>query len=67
MALDETVRKPVSGPNVWLGSDYADRGDWIYRLSNAELAEIDAAVSAVPTDVPALYQITEEDFPLPRL
>ena len=67
MATVRTVRKPVSGPSVWLGRDFAERDDWIYRLSAAELAEIDDAVNNIPVDIPALYHITAEDFPLPHL
>ena len=67
MATVGTVRKPVSGPSVWSGRDYADRDDWIHRLSATELAEIDAAVNSIPVDIPALYQITAGNFPLPHL
>jgi hypothetical protein len=67
MALAGTVRKPISGPSVWTGRDYADRDDWIYRFSAAELAEIDDAVRGIPVDIPALYDVTAGDFPLPQL
>ena len=67
MASAGSVRKPISGPSVWSGRDFAGRDDWIYRLSAAELAEIDGAVKGIPVDVPALYQITAKDFPLPIL
>jgi hypothetical protein len=67
MATVASFRKPVAGPSVWSGDDYAGRDDWIYLLSEAELAEIDEAVNGIPVDIPALYQITARDFPLPRL
>jgi len=67
MVAVRSVRKPVSGPSVWLGPDFAGRDDWIYRLSVAELAEIDDAVESIPVDIPALYRITAKDFPLPTL
>ena len=36
--------RPVTGPSVWYGRDLARREhEWIYRLSAAELTEIDAA------------------------
>ena len=67
MATVHTVRKPVSGPSVWAGSDFAGRDDWIYQLSATELGEIDVAVKKIPVEIPALYGITAEDFPLPTL
>jgi len=62
-----TTRQPVTGPVVWTGPDYAGRSDWIFRLTPAHLAEIDAAVRNVPTTIPALYDTTAADFPLPTL
>lgn len=67
MALTDTIRKPLSGPNVWNGREFADRNNWIYQLSAAELAEIEDAVNGIPVDIPALYQVTAKDFPLPLL
>lgn len=61
------VREAITGPSVWVGPDFAGRDDWVYRLSPAELAEIDAAVKNVPIEVPALYDVTAADFPLPML
>ena len=57
---------PVSGPSVWYGRDLALREhDWIYRLSPAELAEIDAAVRIFKASDRPLTAISPEDFPLP--
>ena len=67
MVLTRTLRKPVSGPNVWLGCDYAQRDDWIYHLSAAELSDIDDAVRKITVDIPALYQTEAANFPLPSL
>jgi hypothetical protein len=35
---------PISGPAAWKGPEIAARRDWLYELSAADLAEIDAAV-----------------------
>lgn len=67
MALANPAEKPITGPHVWLGTDYAGRDDWIFHLSPAHLAEIDAAVRRIPTEIPALYDVTAEDFRLPAL
>ena len=57
---------PVTGLSVWYGRDLATRErDWIYRLSTAEIAEIDAAVHLFKASVRSLAGITPEDFPLP--
>ncbi|HTO49818.1 MAG TPA: TauD/TfdA family dioxygenase, partial [Burkholderiales bacterium] len=57
---------PVSGPSVWYGRDLAlHEHDWIYRLSPAELAEIDAAVRIFKASGRPLAAISPEDFPLP--
>lgn len=40
--------EPVYGASAWTAADYRDHPDkWTYRLSVAELAELDAAVHAV--------------------
>ena len=57
---------PVTGPSVWYGRDLAPREhDWIYRLSPAELAELDAAVHIFKASGRSLAAISPEDFPLP--
>ena len=56
----------VTGPSVWYGRDLAAREhDWIYRLSPAELAELDAAVHIFKASGRPLAAISPEDFPLP--
>ena len=35
---------PVDGPSAWRGEELARSEDWIYRLSDADVAEIDAAL-----------------------
>ena len=67
MALSTAGTKPVSGPSVWLGDDFTGRDDWVYHLSEAELAEIDDAIQNIPVDPTSLYDVTSRDFPLPRL
>jgi len=62
------ARKPIEGPSAWVGSDLRHReAEWSYRLSPSEVAEIEAAVSAVRTRGLDLADIRREDFPLPTL
>ena len=38
---------PVQSPAAWYAADYRDSDAWIYRLTEEDLAEIEAAVAAV--------------------
>lgn len=60
-------KAPVTGPNVWTGAELAGSDDWIFRLTPTHLAEIDAALGPAHAEVPALYDVTARDFPLPTL
>src|ERR1700674_5515448 len=58
----------VQGPSAWTGAEMRQReAEWTYRLSPAELDEIDAAVAAVRARGFDLADIGREDFPLPTL
>src|SRR5882757_8606851 len=62
------VRRPIEGPSAWVGADMRQReAEWSYRLSPAEVAEIEAAVQAVRARGLDLAEIHREDFPLPAL
>ena len=62
------VRPLVQGPSVWTGAEMRQReAEWTYRLSPAEIAEIEAAVAAVRKRGLALAEIRRADFPLPTL
>ncbi|MEO7152774.1 MAG: TauD/TfdA family dioxygenase [Burkholderiaceae bacterium] len=57
----------LHGPDAWRGPDMAARSDWIEPLSDADLAEIEAAAAplvAREADIAALVAV---DFPLPTL
>ncbi len=61
------VPGPVSGPSAWLGADMAGRDDWIWRLTDADVAEIDAAITYFRSSGAAMQDITPRGFPLPAL
>lgn len=66
----ETTAPPrplITGPSAWTGAELRRRDDWIYRLSPTEIAEIDAAVTAVRGRGLELAEIGRTDFPLPEL
>lgn len=58
-----TMRSPLSGPDVWTGSDIAASTRWVRDLGPAHVAALDAALEAV-RDRP-WRDITRDAFPLP--
>jgi hypothetical protein len=60
-------RPLVEGPSAWKGCDLYDQpSTWIYRLSNDEIAEIEAATEAALATGKDMAAITKEEFPLPQ-
>jgi len=57
----------AAGPSVWYGRDLVDRDDWIYRLSNDDIAELDGAVDAVLRRGLPMSAVTRAEFSVPRL
>jgi hypothetical protein len=64
-----TATRPlVKGPSAWIGADMRTReAEWTYRLSPADIAEIETALRSVKARGLDLADITREDFPLPTL
>lgn len=57
----------VEGPSAWKGCDLRDNpSTWIYRLSEAEIAEIEAATEAALASGKDMLAVTKDDFPLPQ-
>ena len=57
---------PVTGPRVWRGSEICNRSDeWTYRLSAADIAELDEAIAKVSAQGIDVLEITRAGFPLP--
>lgn len=57
--------QPISGPSAWRGDELAGSSEWIYQLSEAELADLEAAGRKLVADNPDLRTITAADYPLP--
>ena len=51
----------------WMTGDVADSAQWTEVLSDAEVAEIDAAMAVARAKSPDLLAIGKSDFPLPTL
>ena len=56
--------KPVIDPAEWYPEEHRDSEQWIYGLSEAEIAEIDAGVARVEERGLDIKDIRREDFPL---
>jgi hypothetical protein len=57
----------VSSDNAWLAADYAGRDDWIDRLSDAEIADLDAALVRLESRALHWPDFGLDDFELPVL
>lgn len=58
----------VEGASAWIGAELARHPEsWTYRLSPAEIAEIESASAAVRERELDIAAITRDDFPLPTL
>ena len=58
---------PVGGSAAWTVPQVMRRDDWICRLSDSDVAEIDAAVADSRARGLAITEIERDDFPLDRL
>ncbi len=56
---------PIEGPSAWYGKEMRATDEWLFRLTDADLAEIDAAVTA--TQSLPIKDLTPEAFSLPNL
>jgi len=63
----EQLPAPISGPSVWYGSEMHASDEWICHLSDAEIAEIEAATQSLIDAGADIAAITQQDFPLPTL
>ena len=63
---DNALPPEIGDASAWYGQDLKGRADWIERLSEGEIAEVESAARelAESTD---LTSISSDDFPLPTL
>ena len=57
----------ITTPDAWHGSALQSSGDWIYRLTQEDVAELLAAGDAARRVSPDPRRWTRDDFPLPKL
>jgi alpha-ketoglutarate-dependent taurine dioxygenase len=63
----DTRIEPLETHAEWRASDIADRSRWTYRLTETDLAELEAALAHAAAQHADVLDITREDFPLPTL
>ncbi|HKK29989.1 MAG TPA: TauD/TfdA family dioxygenase [Alphaproteobacteria bacterium] len=59
--------EPIAGPSAWYGPDLANSDEWVYQLTESDIAEIDAAIAPLVAREADIARITQADFPLPTL
>ncbi|HEX3764629.1 MAG TPA: TauD/TfdA family dioxygenase [Kofleriaceae bacterium] len=59
--------EPLEPHAEWRARDVADHARWTYRLSDADVAELEAALAHARARCADVLDITREDFPLPTL
>lgn len=60
------LMKPLVDPASWIADDIRNSDGWMYRVSEAEIAEIFDAVAAAERSGRPIHAIGKSDFPLPR-
>lgn len=70
-ASPASIATPVPGPlethAEWRARDIADRDLWTYRLTDADVRELEAALAYAKARRADVLDVTREDFPLPTL
>ena len=60
MEMRET---PIPGPSAWRGEDLQNSEEWIYRFTEGDLQEFEAALAGVRGR--SVEELSRGDFPLP--
>ena len=61
------LTQPVTGPAAWTAADFRERQDWVYPLSLASIAVLDAALATLKARGLRYPDFTREDFPIEAL
>ena len=64
---DTTLPPEVRDRSAWYGAEMGGRKDWVERLSEAEVAEVENAVRRLEESKRDLASVTAQDVPLPTL
>ena len=64
---DPSLPPEIKDASAWYGPDLKESADWIARLSEAEIAEVESAAKELAESSINLTSIGSDDFPLPTL
>jgi hypothetical protein len=64
---DITLPPEIGDASAWYGRDLKGRTDWIERLSEAEVAEVESTAKELAKSSEDLASISSDEFPLPTL
>lgn len=59
--------RPIDNPAAWRGDELSGRDDWVYRLSGAQVAELEDALAVAKQTGKEATALVAADFPLPGL
>src|SRR5690348_16372308 len=62
-----TLPPEIHDSSAWYGVEVAGRGDWVERLSEVEVGEVERAVRQLEESEGDLVAITARQVPLPTL
>ena len=62
--MSHVCMSPITGPKAWRGETLARETSWIATLTDAEIADVDRAVSVAKASGLPMEQIQREQFPL---
>lgn len=57
-------RSPIGGPSAWTGAELEESGDWIWLLSDDDIAVLDEALVSVQARGLSWSLLTPANFPL---
>lgn len=63
----EIFDRPITDASAWTRADIEAADDWTHTLTDAEVADLEAALEQVRGRDCALMDLTRDDFPLPVL
>uniref|UniRef100_UPI003F4964A4 TauD/TfdA family dioxygenase n=1 Tax=Cupriavidus necator TaxID=106590 RepID=UPI003F4964A4 len=59
--------KPYHHPSAWRGSDMARRDDWIVKLDDSDVAELERALRAARAAGIGIPELDRDHFPVPQV
>ena len=65
--MTSIARESLATPSTWHGPELSTHADWIRRLSDEQVDDLENALLVAKTTGKSMTELTREDFPLPGL